>query len=139
MHTHSLRAGTHPHTLPLCTHTFPICTCCVTALPSAAWDPPGSPPLAQVRVGTSPSFFLPSSGGEGHHTNSLPPLRKTPVRGGRGEESKVSFNCHHFLQFSAGPSCCHSLGERFNPLDSLVCKMDLTLQHSRLQDVSGLR
>ena len=62
-------------------------------------DPSRSPQPAEVTVGTSPPLFLPrcgSGGGEGEepNANSLPPLRKTLVWGGRGEEGKVSFNCH---------------------------------------------
>lgn len=58
-----------------------------------------SPQPAEVTGGTSPQLFLPrcgsgGGGGEEPNTNSLLPLRKTLVWGGRGEESKVSFNCH---------------------------------------------
>lgn len=70
-------------------------------------------------MGTSPPLFLPrcgSGGGEGEepNANSLPPLRKTLVWGGRGEEGKVSFNCHPLPSILSWTLA--SLGKPINPL-----------------------
>lgn len=113
-HTHAVcRLSLHTHMLCVTAHTFGSFVC----------DPPGSPPLAWGIVRTSPSFFLPSAEGEEPNTNSLPPLRKTLVWGGRREEGKVSFNCHplpSILSWTLSTSM--TLGRSFKLLEPVSVK-----------------
>lgn len=107
LHTDTLaRAHTYTPLAPILTvHTLrPPC------------DPSRSPQPAEVTAGTSPPLCLPRGGVRGGRwrRGTLPPLRKTLVWGGRGEEGQVSFNCHPLPSILSWTLA--SLSEPINPL-----------------------
>lgn len=109
-HGHT-RAGTHTtHPLPRSLESTPLGR--RVTLPEALNQPrsQGGPHPHSA----SPVAGWGGGGGEEPNTNSLPPLRKTLVWGGRGEEGQVSFNCHPLPSILSWTLA--SLSEPINPL-----------------------
>lgn len=109
-HKHT-RAGTHTtRPLPRSLESTPIGR--LVTLPEALNQP-------RSQWGPHPHSSSPVAGrgggeGEEPNANSLPPLRKTLVWGGRGEEGKVSFNCHPLPSILSWTLA--SLSKPINPL-----------------------